>query len=253
MTLDDKEQRQREGREYNLKGKRGEYIVIGELLGKGLRVYTPVSDEGIDCVVDTGGGEFKEVQIKYSDTSPSFQARKFNPSDSLVFVCWYDPKGGNPDWWTIPSRVFRDLGHPFNSRGRDYIRLTIGRENFEKLGRYHHLPEIIPKRVTNRGGLRLPGRIAEPHFKQPFYEREVLTLLKEEGAPLAPKEIIAKMKQRLGSRFSKADLESVPSGRPRWEATTRQAFYRILKPRGLVEEKASHRWGISAKGLALIS
>ncbi len=36
------------------KGKQGELIVIGKLLERGLKVYLPMVNSGIDCLVDIG-------------------------------------------------------------------------------------------------------------------------------------------------------------------------------------------------------
>ena len=70
--------------ESGVKGKKGELIVIGELLTRGLQVYLPVVDSGIDCVVDVGGGNYKEVQIKYREDSHNFRVRAFKPRDTFT-------------------------------------------------------------------------------------------------------------------------------------------------------------------------
>ncbi len=70
------------------KGKQGELIVLGELLRRGYKVYTPMVDSGIDCLVDVGEGNYKEIQIKYRENEPIFQARRFKPRDNFYFVCY---------------------------------------------------------------------------------------------------------------------------------------------------------------------
>lgn len=47
-----------------VKGKLGEYDMIGELLKRRFEVYLPVVDRGIDCVVKGESGKFYEIQIK---------------------------------------------------------------------------------------------------------------------------------------------------------------------------------------------
>jgi hypothetical protein len=65
------------------KEKRGELTVIGELLRHGLHVFLPVVDMGVDCVVDIGGGNYREVQIKYRENKATFTARFTRPRDNL--------------------------------------------------------------------------------------------------------------------------------------------------------------------------
>lgn len=45
--------------------KRVEYIIISDMLMKGLDIYVPlVVDHGVDCVIKRKDGTFIEVQIK---------------------------------------------------------------------------------------------------------------------------------------------------------------------------------------------
>ncbi len=82
-----------------VKGKQAELIVFGKLLERGYKVYTPMVDIGIDCLVDVGGGNYKEIQIKSREDSPVFTARKFKPRDNFYFVCFRvnGPRGANYD------------------------------------------------------------------------------------------------------------------------------------------------------------
>jgi hypothetical protein len=91
------------------KGKRGELTVIGELLRYGLHVFLPIVDRGVDCVVDIGGGNYREVQIKYRENKATFTARFTRPRDNFLIVCWLNDHGRD-DFWTIPSKVFHKLG-----------------------------------------------------------------------------------------------------------------------------------------------
>ena len=122
------------------KGKRGELTVIGELLRYGLHVFLPVVDMGVDCVVDIGGGNYREVQIKYRENKATFTARFTRPRDNFLIVCWLNDHGRD-DFWTIPSKVFHKLGRHGVCNSRDYIQLIIGRQgsdNYTKLAEYHH-------------------------------------------------------------------------------------------------------------------
>jgi hypothetical protein len=91
------------------KGKRGELTVIGELLRYGLHVFLPIVDRGVDSVVDIGGGNYREVQIKYRENKATFTARFTRPRDNFLIVCWLNDHGRD-DFWTIPSKVFHKLG-----------------------------------------------------------------------------------------------------------------------------------------------
>jgi hypothetical protein len=235
------------------KGKRGELIVIGELLTRGLQVYLPVVDSGIDCVVDIGGGNYREVQIKYRENTPTFLARTFKPRDNFFVVCWLNDHGAN-DFWTIPSRVFYESGKQIKVKGRDYIQLLIGREgstNYNKLADYHHNFGKLLSGATaevHKAVQRAWKRIEGQHFTQSDYEREILAILAEAKVPLSSKKIVVKIKEKMGTRFSQADLESTSRGRARWESTARFAIYQGLKRRGLIEAKTKNQWVITSKG-----
>lgn len=235
------------------KGKRGELVVIGELLRLGLQVYLPVVDSGIDCVVDIGGGNYREVQIKYREKTPNFLARIFKPRNKFFIVCWLN-EHGHDDFWAIPSKVFYELGKQVKVKGRDYVQLTIGRvgsSNFNKLADYHYnFGKLLSgataevKKAVQKASRRIEGQ----HFMQPDYEREILGILAEAKVPMSSKEIIVKVKERMGTRFSQADLESTSRGRMRWESTARFAIYQGLKRRGLIEAKTKNQWIITSRG-----
>jgi hypothetical protein len=95
---------------------------------------------GVDCVVDIGGGNYREVQIKYRENKATFTARFTRPRDNFLIVCWLNDHGRD-DFWTIPSKVFHKLGRHGVCNSRDYIQLIIGRQgsdNYTKLAEYHH-------------------------------------------------------------------------------------------------------------------
>jgi hypothetical protein len=240
------------------KGKRGELIVMGELLRRsGLQVYLPVVDSGVDCVVDIGGGNYREVQIKYRENSPIFAARNFRPRDSFFFVCWLSDRGGD-DFWVIPSRVFHELGKPTVARGKERIQLNIGKEgseNYSKLAPFHHTFEKLLQGATTdvqRAVRKASRKVEGEHFVQREYEREILTILTEAELPMSSKQLIDKIKERMGSSFSKADLGTTSRGRTRWESTARFAIYQGLKKRKLIEAKSKNQWVITTQGRAFL-
>lgn len=235
------------------KGKRGELIVIGELLRRGFQVYLPVVDSGIDCVVDIGGGSYKEVQIKYRENTPVFSARAFKSRDSFFIVCWLSDRDRN-DFWAIPSKVFQELGKPLNVKGRNYVQLQIGKEssaNYAKLLPYHYNFVQFLSGATaevHKEVQKAWKRVEGQHFRQPDYEREILAILSESAVPLSSKLIVEKVKERMGSQFSQADLEGMSRGRIRWESTARFAIYQGLKKKGLIGAKSKNQWVITSKG-----
>lgn len=234
------------------KGKRGELIVIGELLRQGLQVYLPVVDSGIDCVVDIGKGNFREVQIKYRENIPAFAARSFRPRDNFFIVCWLNDHGRD-DFWTVPSKVFFELGKQVKVKGRDYVQLLIGKQsssNYSKLAKYHHNFGDLLSGATSEvqeAVMRAKKRIEGQHFKQHDYERGILAILVSDS-PLSTKQIVNKIKERMGPRFREADLENVSRGRTRWESTARFAIYQGLKKKGFIEAKTKNQWTITNKG-----
>lgn len=96
------------------KGKRGEFIVFGELIKKRFDLYLPVIDVGIDAIVRLKNGTYREIQVK--TTQAEEQAGYFNvydlkPRNSLFIVCVdmsdeKQKKWGQPEVWVLPSEVF---------------------------------------------------------------------------------------------------------------------------------------------------
>ena len=112
------------------KGKQGELIVLGKLLERGFKVYQPMVDTGIDCLVDVGGGAYKEIQVKSREGEPIFQARQFEPRDNFYFICFLRGKHDD-DYWILPSKVFKGIGRQSKVGNREYIQLRIGKEGSE--------------------------------------------------------------------------------------------------------------------------
>lgn len=110
----------------SIKGKQAELIVIGKLLGRGYKVYTPLVDTGIDCSVDVGGGNYKETEIKYREDTAIFVARRFNSQDSFYLICHLSRRRVD-GFWEVPSKVFSDVGRPTKAKNQEYITLRIGK------------------------------------------------------------------------------------------------------------------------------
>lgn len=91
-------------------------------------------------------------------------------------------------------------------------------------------------------------RVEGQHFKQPDFEKEILLILSKSTGPLSSLELIGMLKQRMASKFSRADLEIGNRGRTRWENTARFAIYQGLKKRGLIEATTKNQWTITSKG-----
>jgi hypothetical protein len=244
------------------KGKQGELIVLGELLRRKYQVYTPMVDSGIDCLVDIGEGNYKEIQIKYRENEPIFQARRFKPRDNFYFVCYLKTLHGD-DFWIVPSKIFEQRAHPTKVRNHDYLQLRIGREGSEAYASFREYRQNFDVLLTGASKEirklveQASKRVEGPHLKQPDYEREVLELLADETAPLPALVIIKELEQRMQARFSRADLAPTKgtkgkSNRKRWEVTARFALYQGLKRKGLIAAEGKNKWVISPKGRALI-
>lgn len=241
----------------SIKGKAGELLVIGELLQRGYKVYLPMIDLGIDCLVDVGNGNYKEVQIKYRENEAVFNARRFAPRDNFYVICCLSTRG-RLEFWTIPSKLYRAKGKPIQVRGRDYLQLNIGREgsqSYNELAGCQNFGKLLEgaSEEVRKAVSRASNRIEGPHFKQKDYEREVLLILSEATGPLRTEEIITAIKERMGPKFSRADLAPLTRGRIRWEGTARFAIYQGLKPKGLIEARTKNQWMISAKGKEILN
>ncbi len=242
--------------ESGVKGKQGELIVIGELLIKGWKVYSPLVDLGIDCLVDVGNGNYKEIQIKYREDNPVFTARSFRPRPNFYVICYLSTRHRN-HFWVVPSQEFYNLGGHTRSSGREYIQLSIreGSENYRRLAAYHDSFDALligASKEVRHVVQQASQRIAEPHFKQGDFERALLAMLASETRPLGRKEMIERLYADLHDRFSPADSVILKSKGPRWERTARWAITN-LNARGLVEAKSRNQWTITGKGRAELS
>ena len=240
--------------ETGAKGKHGELMVISELLKRNYQVYTPVVDSGIDCLVDVGEGNYKEVQIKYREDRPVFVARKFKPRGNFFIICYLNTRRGN-DLWVLPSETFAHMGKPVKVRNREYVQIVIGKEgsqSHEAVRQYRSNFNLLLTGATQevrKAVRKATRRIEGEHFKQPDFERRILQMLAVETNPLESKEIIRRLQLELESKFSEADLEPGKDGRLRWEKTARFAIYQGLKTKRLIEAKTKNQWVITPKGV----
>lgn len=88
-------------------GTRGELKFFERLLKEGFEVYTPIFDFGIDCIVRTKTGRFREVQVKTRDSSTKsgrdFDVKQFKPRENYFIVCHF---ADTDDFWIVPSEIF---------------------------------------------------------------------------------------------------------------------------------------------------
>lgn len=100
------------------KGKGAEFLVFGELIRRGVDLYIPIVDIGIDALVRRNNGTFSEIQIK--STEAEEQAGYFNvddldnhPQDKFFIICVdmneenYLEKG-KPNIWVIPVKDYKN-------------------------------------------------------------------------------------------------------------------------------------------------
>ena len=92
------------------KGKGAELIVFGKLIRKGVDLYLPIVDIGIDAIIKKKDGNYLQIQVK--STEADEQAGCFNVCDlelyegKGLFVVCVDMSKGTPEIWVLPSDVF---------------------------------------------------------------------------------------------------------------------------------------------------
>lgn len=87
-------------------GKRQEFVVIAELLGRGFDVYlTLVDDQGIDCVVRLDQDHYLDIQIKArskrAQQDHRFAAMTITPRDNYYFIFYLETE---KEFWVMPSK-----------------------------------------------------------------------------------------------------------------------------------------------------
>ena len=97
------------------KGKRAEYYVFGELIKRGLDLYLPVVDIGVDAIIrGDDGSAYVELQVKSTEAEPQagyFNVYDLEPSTNLFIICVDMSKAklseyGQPEIWVLPSGVY---------------------------------------------------------------------------------------------------------------------------------------------------
>ena len=96
------------------KGKRAEFLVLGELLRRGADLYLPVVDTGIDAISRLKTGTYLEIQVKSTEAKNQagyFNVSKLEPKPNLFIVCvdmserkveqW-----NKPEVWILASTAF---------------------------------------------------------------------------------------------------------------------------------------------------
>jgi hypothetical protein len=233
------------------KGKEAELLVLLKLLERGFKVYTPMVDTGVDCLVDVGGGTYKEIQVKSREgTEPTFRSKAFKPLPTSYFVCVLRGKR-NEDYWVIPSKVFAEKGTVSKVGKKEYILLRIGKEgspSYSEFAKYHDWGTLLSgatkeiKKTIQRAFKRVEGE----HLTKTDYETESLRILAVATTPLGRKEILAELKDRLGHKFKLADVEILKT-RSRWETYARFAIS-TLAINGMIEPRERNQWVITEKG-----
>lgn len=194
----------------------------------------------MDCVVDIGGGNYREVQIKYRENKPIFTARFAKPRDNFFIVCWLNDNACS-DFWTIPSKVSHKLGRHRISGHSNYVQLITdkqGSDNYTKVAEYHYNFAALLSGATSdvhKAVQKASRRVEGQHLRQPDFEKEILCILSDSKEPLRGLDIITKLKERMQSRFLQADLECLKVGQNSLGIYTDVCYL----PR--VEEKRSNR------------
>ena len=237
------------------KGKHGELTIIAKLLLRGLSVYLPVVDAGIDFLVGIGKGNYKEVQVKSREGDPTFSVKNFVPRDNFYIICYLRGKHDEDDFWIVPSKVFKEKGRLSKVGKKEVIQLHIreGSQAYNELAVYHGTWGILTQGAAPdvRRSVEQASKRAEigEHFTQPYFEREILRLLSTQSKPVKTLTILDLLRENLGQRFTKADLQKTKRGLPRWENNVRFALYQRLKKSGLVHQAGRSEWQITAKGI----
>ncbi len=103
------------------KGKSAEFFVFSKLMRKGVDLYLPVIDIGVDAILRKGDGKYLEIQIK--STEEDEQAGCFNADDldyydeERYFIVCVDLSRKPPETWILPCGVFKEYAtKPWESK-----------------------------------------------------------------------------------------------------------------------------------------
>lgn len=124
-------------------GQIGELHVFSELLKRGVGVYKPLVDDGLDALARLSNGETIELQIKSAAGAGGtytrwFSVREFDPRPNFFIVCVTCVVGNIEEVWVFPSMVFDKFS---TGRGKKQKALALdlagGKKKYgEPLGEY---------------------------------------------------------------------------------------------------------------------
>lgn len=115
-------------------GEIGELYVFSELLKRGLAVYKPLVDEGLDALVRLPVGQVIELQIKSAGGASGkdprwFQMPSFTPRPEFFIVCVEFLHGEVDEVWVFPSPVFHAYATGSKGKIRD-LNLDLGKRKY---------------------------------------------------------------------------------------------------------------------------
>ena len=97
-------------------GQWAELQVFSELLKRGVAVYKPLVDDGLDALARLPDGQVIELQIKSAGSAEGktprwFQMPSFTPRPNFFIVCVSFLSGGDEEFWVFPSAVFDEYAN----------------------------------------------------------------------------------------------------------------------------------------------
>ena len=122
-------------------GEIGELFVFGELLKRGVKVYKPLVDEGLDALLRLSDGCVLELQIKSAGGAGGkdprwFQMPAFSPSPDFFVICVTLINEEVEEVWVFPSMVFYAYAAGKEDKTRDLNLETGVREYGDPLRDY---------------------------------------------------------------------------------------------------------------------
>lgn len=124
------------GKDSALVGKLGENYVLSVFLKRKYDVYAPIADvNGIDFIVRTKNGDYKEIQVKTRDPDKGnnfdVEFEYLNRKSNYYVACFF--LNGN-EIWIIPAEKFLEINtlKPEDGYGRAVVRIgPRTRDKFE--------------------------------------------------------------------------------------------------------------------------
>jgi hypothetical protein len=115
-------------------GEIGELYVFRELLKRGIEVYKPLVDEGLDALLRLPSGDVLELQIKSAGGAGGkdprwFQMPSFTPRPEFFILCVTFLNEEVEEVWVFPSMVFYAYASGAKQKIRD-LNLESGIRNY---------------------------------------------------------------------------------------------------------------------------